>query len=98
MRLSENAEGYARWLWRQGPGTDEVRERPRRRADRLGARRRAQPARLRSVRGRRNPAIPFSPRRPAYKRLVATPGLRATVVVDRAGLILNVRFHGRSQP
>jgi hypothetical protein len=33
---------------------------------------------------------------PNYKRLVSPPGLRATVVVDRASSqIMSVRFHGR---
>jgi hypothetical protein len=33
---------------------------------------------------------------PVYKKLVSTPGLRATFVVDRArSQILGVRFHGR---
>jgi hypothetical protein len=32
---------------------------------------------------------------PVYKKLVSTPGLRATVVVDRgSSQILGVRFHG----
>jgi hypothetical protein len=38
----------------------------------------------------------FSLRDPAYKKLVSTPGLRATFVVDRgSSQILSVRFHGR---
>jgi hypothetical protein len=33
---------------------------------------------------------------PVYQRLVSTPGLRATFVVDRgSSQILGVRFHGR---
>jgi hypothetical protein len=33
---------------------------------------------------------------PVYKKLVSTPGLRATFVVDRArSQILGIRFHGR---
>ena len=33
---------------------------------------------------------------PVYKKLVSTPGLRATFVVDRgSSQILSVRFHGR---
>jgi hypothetical protein len=33
---------------------------------------------------------------PVYKKLVSTPGLRATIVVDReSSQILGVRFHGR---
>jgi hypothetical protein len=33
---------------------------------------------------------------PVYKKLVSTPGLRATFVVDRgSSQILGVRFHGR---
>jgi hypothetical protein len=33
---------------------------------------------------------------PVYKKLVGTPGLRATFVVDRgSSQILSVRFHGR---
>jgi hypothetical protein len=33
---------------------------------------------------------------PSYRQLVSTPGLAATVVVDRAtSRIMNVRFHGR---
>jgi hypothetical protein len=38
----------------------------------------------------------FSPGDPNYRRLVSTPGLTATVVVDRAtSHIMSVRFHGR---
>ena len=33
---------------------------------------------------------------PSYKKLVATPGLSATIVVDRGSShIMSVRFHGR---
>jgi hypothetical protein len=33
---------------------------------------------------------------PVYKKLVSTPGLRATIVVDRgSSQILGVTFHGR---
>jgi hypothetical protein len=35
---------------------------------------------------------------PVYKKLVSTPGLRATFVVDRgSSRILGVRFHGRAR-
>jgi hypothetical protein len=38
----------------------------------------------------------FSPGDPNYKKLVATPGLSATIVVDRGSShILSVRFQGR---
>jgi len=38
----------------------------------------------------------FPLRDPNYKKLVATPGLSATIVVDCASShILSVRFHGR---
>lgn len=38
----------------------------------------------------------FPLRDPNYKKLVATPGLSATMVVDRASShIMRVRFHGR---
>ena len=38
----------------------------------------------------------FSLRDPVYKKLVSTPGLAATIVVDReSSHITSVRFHGR---
>jgi hypothetical protein len=38
----------------------------------------------------------FSLRDSVYRKLVSTPGLRATIVVDRgSSQILGVRFHGR---
>ena len=38
----------------------------------------------------------FSLRDPVYKKLVSTPGLAATIVVDRSSShIMGVRFHGR---
>lgn len=38
----------------------------------------------------------FHPGHPEYSKLVATPGLRATIVVDRgAGHVLGVTFHAR---
>jgi hypothetical protein len=38
----------------------------------------------------------FHPGHPQYQKLVSTPGLRATFVVDRgSSQILGVRFHGR---
>ena len=37
----------------------------------------------------------FAPGDSAYKELARTPDLAAIVVVDRAGLIRNVRFLGR---
>ena len=41
-------------------------------------------------------AVPVCRGDPNYKRLISTPGLRATVVVDReASQIMSIRFHGR---
>ena len=44
-------------------------------------------------------AFRFSPGDPTYRRLVSTPGLRATIVIDRAtSRILNVRFRAAERP
>lgn len=58
------------------------------------------PRRREIARGRPGPAgtlrFTFPTGDPAYKQLVSTPFLHATVVVDRAtSRIMNVRFHGR---
>jgi hypothetical protein len=38
----------------------------------------------------------FARGNPAYQKLVSNPGLKATIVLDRAtATIMNVKFHGR---
>jgi hypothetical protein len=98
VRLSETAEGYARLLWRQG-------HQALVRAEEAGYRT-GTPTVWASAPGgwRVAFAVPgdggtlrfhFHPGDPSYRALVSTPGLSATVVVDRgSNHIMNVRFHG----
>jgi hypothetical protein len=102
VRLSENAEGYARLLWRQGYLALVKAEESGRRtgpptvwtgapgSDRVAF----------AVSGdRQTLRFYFEPGEPAYQKLVSKPGLTATVVLDReTSHILNVKSHNRSRP
>jgi hypothetical protein len=100
VRLSENAGGHARLLWRQGHqallSAEESGWRTGARTVWAGA----------PGSGRIAFAVPVTAERCGstssrasrlYRRLVSKPGLTATVVLDReTSRILNVRFHHRS--
>jgi hypothetical protein len=102
VRLSENAGGYARLLWRQGYGALV-------KAEESGWHT-GPPAVWAGAPGgdRVAFAVPgdgltlrfhFQPGEPVYQKLVSKPGLTATVVLDReTSHFLTVKFSNRSRP
>jgi hypothetical protein len=102
VKPAKDADGYARLLWRAGhrAGRRLAMRVRRLSADRVGQRCRATKDRLRLPGDDGTMRFHFPPGDPNYRKLVSTPGLTATIVVDRENShILGVSFRGRrSEP
>ena len=95
VRPAADADGYAKLLWREGHAEMVKAEQryggPSVWADGGGRHQiaRGHPGAAGTLR------FQFPPGDRAYQELARTPDLAAIIVVDRAGLIRNVRFLGR---